>query len=354
MKTTRRRFWAAVMTMIMALALVGCGGEPASDTTDEIEDGGAETSSSGYAGEEYTLKLAHHLADTHIGAMMCERFKEEVESLTDGKITIDIYGNGQLGTLSENTEALRMGTVDLAMTDFGNLANVYPKASIFNSPYIFNDYNHIFAFLDSEGFDELASEVEEATSVKILVPVADGFRKIFSKEQINGLADLKGVKVRVPDTQVYVDTIAALGAAPTVVPWGEVYTALQTGVVTAYENTYNGCYSNALYEQATYCLDTCHLTADVSLGVSHDSWENLDADAQAAINAAADVAAQYARELLVETDEADKQKCIDAGVVITECDIEEFRAAVAPVWDKYKNEVEGGAELIEYIQNLTY
>lgn len=352
-KETWKRSLISLLAVAMLLSLVGCGGKQETPVEKPAGDPVASTDG-GYAGGEYTLKLAHHLAETHIGSMICEKFKEEVEALSDGKIVVEIYGNSQLGTLSENTEALRMGTIDLAMTDFGNLANVYPKAAIVNSPYMFNSYEHIFAFFDSEGFDELVQEIEDATSVKVMIPVADGFRKIFSKEPINSLAELAGVKVRVPDTPVYFNTISSLGAAATVVPWGEVYTALQTGVVTAYENTYNGCYSNALYEQAIYCLDTCHMTADVSLAISHDTYASLDADAVAVIEEASNTAALYGRELLLEKDETDKQLCIDAGVVITAANMEEFRAAVAPVWDSYKADVDGGAEIIEYIQNLKY
>ncbi len=357
---------AILLTMVMTFSLAACGSSSsetgssssssaATSTESSTEEStSAEETQEGYAGGEYLLRLAHHWNDTNVGSTMVENFVSEVESLSDGKITIEVHGNSELGNLADNSEALRMGTIDIAATDCGNLANVYPKAQILNMPYMFNDWDHAYAFLETEEFSGLVDEIADASNVRLLCVCGECFRKIFSQEKIETPDDINGMKVRVPDTAIYVKTLTAMGASPVAVPWGEVYTALQTGIVNAFENSYNGCYSNALYEQTHYIADSKHLFTDISLGVSMATFNDLDSEAQQVLIEAGHNAALKTRELIKNNEESDKQICLDKGMEYNEVDMDAFRATVSSVWEEYASSVDGGQELIDYIQNMTY
>lgn len=345
-----KRLAGIALGLILAVSCTGCGGS--SETADKEGETQAAAAASGYSGGEYTLKLAHHLNDTHTASEFVKDFAEMVKEESGGKITIEIYGNSQLGNQSENAEAVRMGTIDMCLNDFPTLATVYPKADVVALPYVFKDWKNVEDFYASEPCKELIEEMAEEIGVRVIGPSMDAFRYIYSKDKITGLKDMKSMKIRVPDVPLYVSTFEALGCAPTPISFSEMYTSLQTGVVDGLENSNNTVYTSALYEQVKYAAKTGHIFCDMSLMINEGIYQGMDGQARSVVAQCAKNAAENHYQRAIDADSEYQKLLEDEGMEFTEVDKEEFQKACRNVWEDYTDNVEGGQELIDCIQDL--
>lgn len=326
--------------------------QPAPQPASDASSANSDSSVSGYSGKSYTFKLAHQLNDQHTGSEFAKDFANEVDKLSGGSIKIEVYGNSQLGTQTENAEAVRMGTVDFCLNDFPTIATVYPMADIIGLPYLFKNYDHVGAFFDSDKCKEMIEDIAKTTGVRIIGPSYDAFRAIFSQTEINSLDNMKNLKIRVPDIPLYVSTFDKLGCSTTIVSFSEIYTALQTGVVTSLENSYNTIFTSALYEQTKYITETNHIFCDMSLMVNDSLLQGLDEQARNIILTAADTAARAHRQRVVDSTDKYKQMLIDKGMKFNTIDTEPFRSACKSVWKQFTDGNAGGQELIDYISSM--
>ena len=230
----------------------------------------------------------------------------------------------------------------------------YKKGAIIGFPFIFADWDNVKAFWGSDAFAAMQQELLDGYGIRNLGMAADGFRQVYSQDPINTVEDLKGLKLRLPDISVYIETFQALGAATTIVPGAELYTALQNGTVNALERPADGMYSNNLYEQTKYVVKTDHIFVDVGLFVSETVFSKMDADAQAVI-------LQAGKEVSEEHFEYMRQRDQDSlNALLTECEQEllepdttEMREiSVSTVWPKFLKDIDGGQELVDAIQAL--
>lgn len=300
----------------------------------------------------YTFKLAHHLPADHAVNGYALDFKKLVEAKSNGKIQIQVFEAGQLGGLKDNTDAIRYGTLDFAMIDLGTVASFYPKSSIVSLPFLFRDLKHVEAFFESPKMQEMTKDIAAKTNVRFLGYSHSGMRNIVSEKPINGPDDMKGMKIRAPDIPVYVDTLKALGANPTPIPSGEVYTALQTGVVEGMECPPDTLFSLKMQEVTKYIAITNHIYTDINLAMSEKLYVSLPDNLKKVIDDAAKEATANHRKLAQVLYDEFSKKLTDAGLIQTTPDQKAFAAKVAPVWKKYTDKVADGKDLIDYISNL--
>ena len=259
----KKRVFAFALTLIMTLGLTACGGK----TTDS-----SSGDSVAAAKDSYTFKFADVVADNHPYNMGARYFKENLEAAAKEagyNVTMEIYSNSALGGERELAESMQLGTLDMALI---------PGCAV-SLPYLFESREVAHAVLDGEIGKELAADMPEETGLRLLAYWENGFRNMTnSKAPINGPEDVKGVTIRVPETEVYVSFFSELGANVVTMSFSELYTALQQKTVDGQENPTALIATNKLYETQKYMSLTEHIYGPSELCFSEKIWKTLPAD----------------------------------------------------------------------------
>lgn len=343
-----------VLLLVVSMVLVSpvfAGGGQESSGTEEKSSGSTEEKSMAKE-ETWELTFAHHVQLTHPAHKVYEDFAARAAEKTNGRVKIDIFGAGQIGGLADNAEGVSIGSIDLALVDFGTLALKHPRASVTALPFIFDDYDHVDKFVKSDVLQDLIDETAEATNVRILAFGYSGFRQIYSKDPVSSPADMKGMKIRTPEITLWIDTFEAIGAIPTPIAYGELYTSLQTGVVDACELPSESHYSANLHEVTNYVCNTGHIFTENNIGITDSLFQSMPADVQKALLEAAEEAYSYGMRTAVEEGEQKWiDKMLEEGLEERPADKAAFKKAVEPVWVKYAEKT-GGQDLIDGIRGL--
>ena len=265
-------------------------------------------------------------------------FAQLVEERTDGRIKIEVYHGGQLGDEKAVIEQLQFGAVDFARVSLSPLAEFEKSLNVLQLPYLYSSYDQMWKVLDGPiGKDFLASVQPQG-----LIGLAwyDGGARNFynSKRPVDELSDLKGLKIRVQENNLMMDMVAALGAKATPMPYGEVYSGLQTGVIDGAENNWPSYESTSHYEVAPYYTLDAHTRVPEMVMCSEITWNKLSAEDQAIIAECAQESAIKERELWLEREAASEAKVREGGAVITELkpgEMEKFQAAMDPLYATY-------------------
>ncbi|SFG12525.1 tripartite ATP-independent transporter solute receptor, DctP family [Desulfotomaculum arcticum] len=329
--------WFVVFIGIVLLAVfaAGCGGKTAtneSNSTDEQNTGAKDT---------YTIKLAYVVPETqstHIAAK--EVFKKYVEEKSNGRIKVELHPNGELGGDRQAIEAVQLGTIQMTIPAAAVLSGFEPKFQVFDLPYLFKSKEAAYKALDGELGKKL-SDLLIPLGLRNLAYGENGFRNITNnKGPINSPADLKGVKIRTMENPVHMATFKALGANPTPISFGELYTALQQGTVDAEENPIPLVYTSKFYEvQKYYTLDG-HVYAATAVLINNDFFNSLPEDLQQIIVEGAEKYKDEQRKLSSQQDTEMLRALKDKGMQINELTPEqkqEFIDATLPVYDQFKD-----------------
>ncbi len=229
------------------------------------------------------LVLSHHLPTTHIGHRSVEQMAERIKTATNGQVMIDIRPASQLFNLRTSAEAIQLGTLDLCWSDLGTLANWHPFFGFVSLPFLFSDFDHVKRVLYGATGEQVVKSAKELLNIEILSLGASGFRCFLSKKPVQTADDVRGIKLRVPEIPTWVEMAKALGANPTPIPAGEMYTALQTGVIDAIEVPADYISTAKLYEVAPFITRTHHIFTEVSLMASAKKMATLPPDVQKVI-----------------------------------------------------------------------
>ena len=323
-----KKILALVLAMLMALSLVACGGQPAEPAA---EGGDAATPA-----EPVVLKLGTTVNEEDSFHVAATKFAELVEERTDGAYKIEIYPNGALGDEAAMLESMQIGTLDAGIITSGPFVNFAPDMGVLDMPFLFASNEQAYKILDGEIGQELLGELEGA-NLKGLAYAERGFRNLTnSVRPVKTADDIKGLKVRVMENEVYTATFKALGVNAVPMAWSEALTALQQGTIEGQENPVNVLHSYKLWETQKYATLTRHAYASAIITMSLDIFNNLPADVQDIFKAAAQEAAEYERDW-VAANEADQLQALkDNGMeVIEDPDVASFQAAVQSVYDSY-------------------
>ncbi len=274
------------------------------------------------------LRLGHQLPAKHSIHLSCEKFAELVKSKTDGNVEVKIFPSASLGSERENAEALKTGTLDMAVIAVEFYPAYVEESSLLVLPYIYNSYEHAYNVLQGDVGKAISSLIEEKTSIKVLTYLVQPFRQMYTVDkELHTADDLKGIKMRVPESPIYVDTFRQLGSVPTPVPFGEVYTALETGVVQGVENAPETIYTASLHEVTKVMNITNHLEGPTTISISRKAFEKLPEEFKKALLEAADEVAEFQLNATVSKDQYYRDKCAEKLKVVNS-DVASFKAKI--------------------------
>jgi tripartite ATP-independent transporter DctP family solute receptor len=298
------------------------------------------------AGAPIAVKVGHVNPPGDPSHDAWEFFKKTLEEKSGGKFKVDLYPAGQLGEERELIEQVKMGSVDLVTVNSAPLSLHFPKFDLFVLPYLFRDEPQLQRFADGPVGQKLAEDFQQATNIKLLAYWANGVRHMFlPKKAINTPDDFKGVKVRVMNNEVYIGLFNALGAMPTPMAYGEVYTALSTGVIDAAENDTAGYLAMKFYEPAKYFSMTSHVVA-VKIELANPAFlSKIPADLRPLFDQVTLETRDWQRKRYAEKQQTDIEWMKANKVQVNEVkDLSAFQTKVKPLWDKYAPKI--GQDLI--------
>jgi TRAP-type transport system periplasmic protein len=285
---------------------------------------------------DVTLRSSDTHPDGYPTVEAVKHMGEQVEQQTDGRICIEVFHSAQLGEEKDTIEQTRFGVIDLNRVSLGPFNNLVPETAIVSLPYIFRNTEHMHHVMDGPIGDEILAAFEPYDLVGLAF--YDGGSRSFynSQKPIKSIDDLKGMKFRVMQSDVFVDMVNALGANATPMPYGEVYSSIQTGVIDGAENNFPSYESSGHYEVAKYMTLDEHLIVPEVLVMSKASWDKLSPEDQDIIKQAAKESVPYMREQWQAREKESEAKVEAAGVeVVTDIDKQPFMDAMGPVYEKY-------------------
>lgn len=298
--------------------------------------------------ETKTLKLAHGLDTQHPVHIAMELMAQNLSEKSGGTFQLEIYPSGQLGSERQCLELLQIGSLGMTKVSAAVMENFAPNIQVLSLPYIFRSREHNYHVLDSEVGKQLLIQGEQFW-LRGLTYFDAGQRSFYSKEPIRTPADLQNKKIRVQESITAMNLIRSLGGAPTPISWGELYTALQQGVVDGAENNPPSFYTSRHYEVCKYYTLNEHTAVPDILVVGLVAWNSLNEQQQQWLQEAADEAKIYQRQLWQEAEKEALEAVAAAGVEIIRPDKSLFSEMTKQLFDTYKDQPEK-YQLIQEIQ----
>lgn len=330
-------------TLLLAALLVGCGNE-----SSETNGSSGTAGDSGSSEKQIVLRLAENQVEDYPTTIGDKEFARLIEEKTDGRYKVDVYAGGQLGDEKSIIEQVQLGTIELARVNASPLTEFASELGVLSMPYLFKDEAHQWSILNGDVGEQLLSKLESSNMVGLTF-YDSGSRNFYnSVRPVNVPSDLKGLKIRVQQSSLFVDLVESFGASATPMAYDEVYSALQTGVIDGAENNYPSYYSTNHYEVAKYYTIDGHSRVPEVLMASKSTWDKISDDDKKLFKEAAIESQDVQREAWKALEEKAKATVIEAGSEIIELsDLTPWREAVQPLYDKYGEEF---SELIEQIQ----
>ncbi len=328
-----KKVLSIILCLALVLAMTACGVNKEASTESE----------NGATGPEYTIRFAHIENDFTGTAQGVEVFKKYVEEDSNGRIAVEILGSGSMGGEREIVESVTMGTIEGGMANTSLFSPYLPNWNIFDLPYLFKDREDWAAKVDG-GMGKFLTEETSKINIKILSYFDGGFRVITNtKRPIESMEDFKGMKNRVGESPIMIDTHNALGDNPVPMAFGEIYTALQQGTIDGVDTSVIYVQDGNFQEVTNYCTLTNHLALQVMTFINEDFFNSLPADLQEIVLKAADKTTAEQRKIAVEVDEKAMKVLEDAGVKINTPSPEfmaQMIAATRSVVDAYKDQID--------------
>ncbi len=332
-----------VATMVCA-SLIGCSGTPTTQNPANA-DVGAGTD------QKIVIKAADTQPLEHPMHLAFLKFKEIAES-ESSNIEVEVYGNSALGSDSEVTEGVQMGTIQIGTCGTSNLSEFTDAFLVYDLPYIFDSVENAEKVLDGEIGQSLLKELENEGIIGLAYTEL-GFRNVFNSiRPIESVADMKDLKLRCTSSPIHIATLEALGANPTPLSFGEVYTALQQGALDGVDQDLNLAWSNRFQEVQSYVTLTQSSYFPHVFMINKAFFESLSEENQQIICDAAKEMAAYERQLVRESEKNMIESMKTSGITVTELSDEqkaEFVAAVQPVYDQFADQI--GEDLIKRVQD---
>jgi tripartite ATP-independent transporter DctP family solute receptor len=327
-----KKFLLVFMVSVLALTMVFAQG------SQESKDG------------KIILKLGDTQAEDHPQTRSYYYFAEKVAEYSNGKVEVQVFPNSALGNHRDMLEGIKMGTLQITKCMATDLSAYFPKIQVFGLPYMFSSREHMLNAVDGKVGQYFNQEVFPTEDFVCLAWFDAGSRSVYnSRRPIKTTADMKGLLLRVPENNIYMSTMAAFGATGTPMPMGDIYTALQTGVIDGAENAFAVYDGMKHFEVAKYFSYTDHIMTPDVIIMKKSYLESLPADVQDAIwKAAADMQKEE-RRLWIDCDQQFYEKLKAAGVQFNDVDKSSFQKAAQAVWKDYVNII--GQDLIDLVQS---
>ncbi len=292
-------------------------------------------------GSAKVLRLAHGLDPNHPVHQGMVHLADRLAEISGGQMRIDIYPSGQLGSETESLEKLQSGTLAMTKTSSATLGSFVERMQAFSLPYIFRDHDHYWRVLDGTIGQELLTGLVQrddgqASGLMGVCFFDAGSRNYYARDrQVTAPDDLQGLKMRVMNDPMAIRMVDAMGGSATPIPWGELYTSLQQGVVDGAENNPPSFVSSAHYEVCKYFSFNEHTRIPDVLVISAVVWDRLSPQQQQWLTQAANEASVYQRGLWRRSSDEALAFMVEHGVDVVYPDQTPFREAAAPLLESY-------------------
>lgn len=299
------------------------------------------------AAEKVTLKLAHNLDRSHVVHQAFEEMAKEVQQLSNGNMRVRIYPSSQMGSARETLELLQNGALDMTKGSASDLESFDNTYAIYNLPYLFKDQAHFNRVV----FGEVGKEIMESTKEKGFFAISAyvaGTRSFYAKKPITKPEDLKGLKIRVQASPTTLKMVELMGGSPTPISFGEVYTAMQQGVVDGAENNVPSWVQTRHIEIAKVFSEDEHTSIPDFLVISTKTWNKLTPDQQQILMKAAKDSEAYQQKLWEKVDSDSRAQAKAMGATIISVDKAPFRAVVKPLYDDFAKDPKQAALLDKF------
>jgi tripartite ATP-independent transporter DctP family solute receptor len=308
-----------------------------------------------WAGEppKYQFRMGHVTQPSHSWHKTSLKFVELLESKTQGRVKVTVYPAGQLGGDREMFEAIQLGTLDMGLISVAPMGSFTPALNGMLLPFLFDNYDSLKKVMVSPQIRELLGSLEEVGVKGYAVMISDFRHFCNNKRPINKVEDLKGLKLRVVETPLYVDIFRTLGASVVALPYVELYSALKTGVVDGAELNHSSIGTMKLYEVLKYISHTTFFFPSAVV-MNLKLSKGLPADIQKAIADAAWETIPYNLEIQIEEDRTTEKLLREKGVVInTISDMASFKKTVEPVYEKYMRQDKRVSWFVNEVPKIT-
>lgn len=301
---------------------------------------------------EHTIRVGIGLAEDSPQGRSVQYFGDILNERTEGRLQVQLFPDSQVGDDNEMMSALQSGSLEMTFPSTTPAATIVPQLAVFDLPYLFPSYEAAYEVLDSEIGQELLAEFE-GTGIKPLVYAENGYRELTNSQRaVESPEDVNGLRIRVMENEVQVDLWRALGANPTSMAFGEVFSAMEQGVIDGQENPWSTILTSNFYEVQDYGSETRHVYTPFIFMISQGFWDDLDPQYQEVIQEAAEQTKDYERTISQEYDQWAKEQLAERGMEISELDdaqLEVFAEAAQPVYDKWTPRI--GEDLVQRIQD---
>lgn len=301
-----------------------------------------------------TIRFAHVGVEGAPQTRYANELEKRIEAVTEGRVQVDVFPNGQLGGKQEIVDGVQLGSIGMGMHDFAALEGIFKPVAVFGAPYAFKSPQHAIDATQhqrSELMQEFNKELVKKGNVRIAGSVFRGARQLSANFPVYSPADMKGKKFRGPANQLWVTMYKGLGAIPTPIEFSELATALMTGVVVGQDNPLTNIYAGKLYEVQSHIMMTYHMTGPVCVFMNNDMYMSIPEDDRKRID---DVFLALADETVSWMEEANKtieEKLEKEGITFIDessgLKNDEFRAAVMkqvnidyPDWGPFLKRIE--------------
>lgn len=321
--------------------LEACGGSASSP--------GAQSSGAAHYGPaKYTWRLPNSGATDSDGFHSLQHFADQVKANTKGAINIQLFPNAQFGSDLDNFKNLQSGAFEISTVDSSVAVSTVPSTLIFQLPYIYNDGASAAKIYNNPKWTAKPTQDLPDLNIKVLRWASFGARDLGGQKAYIRPSDLQGVKIRVIQSELFVTLFKTLGAVPTPLSPAEVYTALQSGVIQAYDQPIANIVGLKWYEVGKQITLTDHVYAMGFLGVAKKAWDGISSDLQAAVQSAANDWQPYLEKLENDGRQSAADLLKSKGAVINKPDLPAYRKATQPVWEHFAPQV-GGMDVINQI-----
>lgn len=326
MKKTTYGLLLLAMVLLVALALAGCGGNKGGGGGDKEK-----------APEKIVVKLSHVTSPESPKGKAAQKFAELIKERTNGRVEVQVFPSSQLYGDKEEMQALMANNVQIVVPSITKLVSMSPKYQVVDLPFLFPSEKAAYKFWDGEGGQKLLHELENQGIVG-LAPWNNAYINIIGKKFFKTPDDFKGAKIRIPAGQVTTDVFTALGAGPSTIPFSEVYTSLQQGVVDAAITSLNNFDNEKHYEVAKY-ITILNLQRIEYIALTNKKfWDSLPEDIRKTMQETMNEVAKYERELSEQLNAQSLQKMKEAGTQVYQLSPEEmakFEELFKPVYEKW-------------------
>jgi TRAP-type transport system periplasmic protein len=302
----------------------------------------------GIAQQKVSLTAAHQNQAASVIGVAFDRMAELANK--SGIVEMKVFAGGTLGQEREMIEQTMAGVMSNCIASPGNLGVFEPSAGLLALPFIYRDVEHVRIVADGPVFNQINERLIKNIGVRSLTSGFPGFRYTYTKSKaVQSIEDFKGMKIRVPPSEVHVETFKAIGANPTPIAFGEIYTSLQTGVIEGMENINEYIYEPKLHEQLKFASRTGHMFEPWQILISEKSWQKLSESQRQVVKDAAVQAWKEQREKQAARNLEFENILKNAGMKFNDINREPLRQATEPVRQRLAGKVPGGVELVTEI-----